>query len=220
MPSNLTSFWKRQPKDIIDVSESAINISSTGLAFGVALGILNPVLAVPAAGLACVSPVKKVLEYFGKKKNKTSLEEFVAIAAPVAYFQSFDDYVSRNSIYQKRLAGKANLAQQVDSRIEGLELTETLATNVLTNYARSELVLTFNDVLASLLERRGWDKTEIKITTNWVAWQGGRYLKEEIKKLPTDVSLKRQNLKLYPIQKDEDSSHHSILEYLSREISV
>ncbi|MDJ0593614.1 MAG: pentapeptide repeat-containing protein [Pleurocapsa sp. MO_226.B13] len=222
------NFWQQNRPEldnVLEAGEFTANTTAAGLGLAIALGVANPAVGVAAAGLAFAGSARKVIEFVAKKGDKTlTLEEVVAIAAPLAYVKSFKSWIERNSILAEKISPEQNQETQVDSRIENLTLDRELATNALRNFHRSELAQTFNQILSSRLDNKGLSQTEVEIIVSWVAWETGRYLKEEVEETSDSQNLLDFNifniLNIYSnaSQQDDSSPYKSIETYLKKQI--
>jgi hypothetical protein len=78
--------------------------------------------------------------YREKTNKELSLEEWVAIASPLAYLESLDEFVQRNDLL--RQIGDAPISEAVKQQSEKLgqfQLDEHLARNALTCFHESAL---------------------------------------------------------------------------------
>ena len=224
MAINLGNFWQQNRPEldnVLEVSEFTANTTAAGLGLAIALGVANPVVGLTAAGLGFAGSARKIIEFVAQKWNKRlSIEEIVAIAAPLAYVKSFNTWIERNSILAGKINPEQNQATKVDSRIENLTLDRELATNALRNFHTSELAQTFNLILSSQLSEQGFRETEVEIIVAWVAWSTGRYLRKAIVE-----SVKSENSEIINIYQasnlqDDLSPYKSIETYLAGQIAT
>ncbi len=232
MTLNIGKFWQQNRPELniaLEAGEFTANITAAGLGLAIALGVANPFVEVTAAGLVFVGLGRKVIEAIAQKWNKKlTLEEVVAITAPLAYVKSFNSWIERNSILAEKIKPEQNQEIQVDSNIANLILNEQLATNALRNFHRSELAQTFNQILSSQLIKQGFNQTEVEIIVPWVAWEAGRYLKEEVKVLKEKETSNSKNLLAFNLssiyinasQEDDHSPYKSIEAYLAKQIAT
>ena len=226
MNFNIRDIWKENRSEldnILEAGEFTANTTAAGLGLAIALGVANPAVGVTAASLAFAGSARKVIEFVATKRNKTlTLEEAVAYAAPLAYLNSFDSWIQRNSILAEKISQEQNQENQVDSRIENLTLDQKLATNALRNFHRSELAQTFNQILSSQLIEQGLIQTEAEIIVAWVAWKTGHYLKEVIEATRTINSKESAVIDIYKntSQEDDSSPYKSIETYLTEQIAT
>jgi hypothetical protein len=113
MATQLKRLWKfATTYDLLklgkpaDAVETGAEVSEVVLEFAIALSLLTAVpVAQIAAGLSFVGIASKGVKLYREKTNKElSLEEWVAIAFPLAYLGSFNDLVQRNELLQVSLA--------------------------------------------------------------------------------------------------------------------
>ena len=196
MATQLKIFWKfATTYDLLtlgkpaDALEAGAEVSKAVLEFAIALGLLAavPAAAVPAApiaaaGLSFVGIARKGVKLYREKTNQElSLEEWVAMAFPLAYLGSFNDLVQRNELLQPY--GTMPISEPVRQQIERLrefQLDENLARNALGSVHESELARVFNQVLSSQLQDAGMDEQQAQIVTGWVAWGTHQKIKELI----------------------------------------
>ncbi|NES20502.1 MAG: NACHT domain-containing protein [Symploca sp. SIO3E6] len=160
-----------------DVAVTGAEVSKAGLELAIAFGLLGSTLApagVVAAGLSFVGLGRKGLHLLrSKTKNSPSLEQWVAIAFPLAYLESFDALVRRNYWLRQtigaKLSGKA-IGQQIEQLLE-LPLGEELAKEALTYFPESLLGQALNQQLSRFLKQAGLKQDTITIVTGWVAWR-------------------------------------------------
>ncbi|MHC5825676.1 MAG: hypothetical protein ACYT04_59965, partial [Nostoc sp.] len=89
----------QQLEKVGDLAESGAEVSKAVLEFAIALGVLAtaPSAPVVAAGLSFVGIARKGLELLRDNiSQEFNVEEWVAIAFPLAYIQSFDALVQKN----------------------------------------------------------------------------------------------------------------------------
>jgi len=191
MATQLKRLWKfATTYDLLklgkpaDAVETGAEVSKAVLEFAIALGLLAAMPAAPiaAAGLSFVGIASKGVKLYREKTNEElSLEEWVAIAFPLAYLGSFNDLVQRNELLQPY--GAMSISEPVRQQIERLrefQLDENLARNALSSVHESELARAFNQVLSSQLQDAGMDEQQAQIVTGWVAWGTHQKIKELI----------------------------------------
>ncbi|MFE1748743.1 hypothetical protein [Coleofasciculus sp. H7-2] len=105
------------------------------------------------AGLSGTKLAIQGVRLYRKKTNKEpTLEEWVAIASPLAYLESFNKLVQSNDLLQRvnlqpaSATPPANIAQQQSEKLGEFQLDEYLARNVLTCFHESELAQVLNQV--------------------------------------------------------------------------
>ena len=94
MATQLKKIWQFLQKDVrelwqpTEAAESGAEVSKAVLELAIALGWLAPPVAIAAAGLSFVGIATRGIKYYREKVNKQpTLEEFVAIASPLAYLE-------------------------------------------------------------------------------------------------------------------------------------
>ncbi|MEM9272809.1 MAG: pentapeptide repeat-containing protein [Cyanobacteria bacterium P01_F01_bin.143] len=161
--------------------EFITNSTNAALGLAIALGVANPGLGAAALVLSFTGTARRAIDYVVNRSNKKlTLEEVVAIAAPLAYLKSFDDWTQENRVLKEKLSQEQNIDNQVDPSLENLTLNRELATNALRNFHTSELAQRYNKILSSQLVEQEFSKTEADIIVTWVAWKAGHYLKEAV----------------------------------------
>ncbi|MEQ8999740.1 MAG: pentapeptide repeat-containing protein [Coleofasciculus sp. B1-GNL1-01] len=174
--------WQLLNTDIRDlgkpgeIAETGAEVSKAGLELAIALGLLGtpaaPVAVIPA-GLSFVGLTRKGVNlYRGKVKGKTRLEEWAAIAFPLAYLERFDKLVRENDWLQHKIgSGISNQAakSQLDQLGE-LQLDQKLIEDALTYFPESRLGQALNQQLSEYLNQAGLNQYNIPIVTGWVAW--------------------------------------------------
>ncbi|NEP01260.1 MAG: NACHT domain-containing protein [Symploca sp. SIO2E9] len=230
MAKQLRKFWEFLNTDIrelakpTDVTEAGIETTKFALEFGVALGILstavNPV-GIAIAGLSGAGlAIKGVRLYRQQKGNKLSLEEWVALAAPLAYLDSLNELVKGNEILQQwSVAGMPvdELADDQMRQFSEFHLNEELAKNALSCFHQSELAQALNQRLKALWERVKISKSEAEILTAWVAWGTHPFLKPTLSELEDTV---RDSVELYlQGQGNKDNKYANIETYLQEQIA-
>ena len=226
MTLNIRKFWQNNRPEldnVLDAGEFTANTTAAGLGLAIALGVANPVVGVTAASLAFVGSARKVIEFVAKKWNKKlTLEEVVAIIAPLAYVKSFNSWIDRNSILADKIKQEQDQEIRVDSRIEKLTLNRELAANALRNFHRSELAQTFNQILSSQLIEQGLSQTEAEIIVAWVAWETGSYLNAAVEEYCSSEELAIIGVSFYTNASQEEDSkpYKSIETYLAEQITT
>ena len=181
---NPSELWKLLNTDIRElgkpgeIAEAGAEVSKASLELAIALGLLGtpaaPVAVIPA-GLSFVGLTRKGVNlYRGKVKGKTSLEEWAAIAFPLAYLESFDTLVRENDWLQQKI-GSGISEQAAKSQLDQLgelQLDQKLIENALTYFPESRLGQALNQQLSDYLNQNqaGLDQYSIPIVTGWVAW--------------------------------------------------
>ncbi|TVP66300.1 MAG: hypothetical protein EA343_01715, partial [Nodularia sp. (in: Bacteria)] len=172
--SVIPGLWQKLGKHG-DTVEFGADATKTSLEFAIALGILtNPSGPVVLAGLSCIGLARKGLDLLREKSNQEfNLEQWVAVAFPLAYIQSFDALVQRNSWLQQKIDAEKSEqeAKQQINQLEEFELDENLADEALKNFSESRLGHALNHELSNYLEKAGINKTITPIITGWVAWE-------------------------------------------------
>lgn len=157
-----------------EIAEAGAEVSKAGLELAIALGLLGtpaaPVAVIPA-GLSFVGLTRKGVNLY-RNKGTTSLEEWAAIAFPLAYLESFDTLVRENDWLQQKIgSGISNQAakSQLDQLGE-LQLDQKLIEDALTYFPESRLGQALNQQLSEYLNQGGLNQYSIPIITGWVAW--------------------------------------------------
>ncbi|MBD2087383.1 NACHT domain-containing protein [Trichocoleus sp. ST-U3] len=238
--TNLKEIWQFFNTDIRelgkpgDVAETGTEITKFALEFGLALGLFSAIagsagIPIAIAGLSGTKLAIQGVRLYRKKTNQEpSLEEWVAIASPLAYLESFNELVQSNDLLQQvnlqpanlQLASATpttNIAQQQNAKLGEFQLDEHLARNVLTCFHESELAQVLNQVLSNQLQQAGINKQEAEILTAWVAWKTHQHLKKALEDAEDSV---RQRAELYLAgRRQESDKYYSINTYLDEQIS-
>ncbi|WP_017318318.1 pentapeptide repeat-containing protein [Mastigocladopsis repens] len=146
-----------------DMAESGAEVSKAALEFMIALGLLASVPAAPvvAAGLSFVGITRKGLNLL-RGTQEPNLEQWVAIAFPLAYIQSFDTLVQTNDWLRQKLQllqqknddelSSQEVRQQLDQLGE-FQLDKDLAEEALTYFPESKLGQALNQQLSIYLQQ-------------------------------------------------------------------
>ena len=226
MAKQLKRYWKFLNTDIrelgkpADAVETGAEVSKAVLEFAIALGLLAAVPAAPiaAAGLSFVGIARKGVRLYREKTNhELSLEEWVAIASPLAYLESFNEMAQTNALLQQiRATPVSEPVQQQIEKLGEFQLDEHLARNALTCFHKSELAQVLNQLLSTQLHQAGMDQNEAQILAAWVAWGTHRYLKKALEDAEDSV---RQSAELYMSgRQQERDKYDSINAYLREQI--
>jgi len=228
MATQLKRLWTFLNTDIrelgkpADAVETGAEVSKAVLEFAIALGLLAAVPAAPiaAAGLSFVGIARKGVKLYREKTNhELSLEEWVAIASPLAYLESLDEFVQRNDLL--RQIGDAPISEAVKQQSEKLgqfQLDEHLARNALTCFHESELAQALNQLLSTQLQQAGMVQNDAQIVAAWVAWGTHRHLKKALEDAEDSV---RQIAELYMAgRQQEPDKYDSIDAYLREQIAT
>jgi len=230
MATQLKKFWKfATTYDLLklgkpgEIAETGAEITKFALEFGLAIGLLSAA-ATPAgiavAGLSGVGlAIRGVRVYREKTGKEPSLEEWVAIAFPLAYLESFNELVQTNELLQQLSA--TPVSEPVQQQIEKLgefQLDEHLARNALTCFHESELAQVLNQLLSTQLHQAGMAQNEAQLVAAWVAWGTHRYLKKALEDAEDSV---RQTAELYMAGRQHESDKYdSIDAYLREQIAT
>lgn len=206
MATQLKKFWKFVTTyDLLklgkpgEIAETGAEVTKFALEFGLAIGLLSAA-ATPAgiavAGLSGVGlAIRGVRLYRDKTGKEPTLEEWVAIAFPLAYLESLNEWVQSNDLL--RQIGDTSISEAVKQESEKLgrfELDEHLARNALTCFHYSELAQALNQLLSTQLQQAGMAQNEAQLVTAWVAWGTQRYLKKALEDAGDSI---RQIAELY-----------------------
>jgi hypothetical protein len=230
MATQLKKFWKfATTYDLLklgkpgEIAETGAEITKFALEFGLAIGLLSAA-ATPAgiavAGLSGVGlAIRGVRLYREKTGKEPSLEEWVAIASPLAYLESFNELVQTNALLQQiRATPVSEPVQQQIEKLGEFQLDEHLARNALTCFHESELAQVLNQLLSTQLHQAGMAQNEAQIVAAWVAWGTHRYLKKALEDAEDSV---RQMAELYMAgRQQEPDKYDSIDAYLREQIAA
>jgi hypothetical protein len=230
MATQLKRLWKfATTYDLLklgkpgEIAETGAEVTKFALEFGLAIGLLSAA-ATPAgiavAGLSGVGlAIRGVRLYREKTGKEPSLEEWVAIASPLAYLESLDEFVQRNDLL--RQIGDAPISEAVKQQSEKLgqfQLDEHLARNALTCFHESELAQALNQLLSTQLQQAGMVQNDAQIVAAWVAWGTHRHLKKALEDAEDSV---RQIAELYMAgRQQEPDKYDSIDAYLREQIAT
>ncbi|MEL6601742.1 MAG: pentapeptide repeat-containing protein [Cyanobacteria bacterium J06614_10] len=238
MAKRLSSFWKEFPEleQTLEASEWTASGVSASLSLAIALGIASPALPLTVAGLAFVSPLKKIAEIaLRRKDNALTLEEIVAVAAPLAYLESYDYWISNNDILRQKLEKNDIERIGVDERstisvnpiISNLVLSRDIAIRAISNFEESAIGKAFNTVLLHHLSANGLDGTEAKIISRWVCWKSKTVLRKTIEDIQThnkvnivDSDIDLLNIYALASEQDEQCICSNITRYLDKVIAA
>lgn len=209
-----------------DIAESGAEVSKAALEFMIALGLLASVPAAPvvAAGLSFVGITRKGLNLL-RDTQEPNLEQWVAIAFPLAYIQSFDTLVQTNDWLQQKLQQKIDAelsTQEVRQQLDQLgefQLDKNLAEQALTYFPESKLGQALNKQLSIYLEQAKIDKHTASIVTGWVAWGTHECVQSLLLYEPDNV-VKPLSLTIAAAQETRATKKYSgIQSYLKEQIS-
>lgn len=213
-----------------DVAETGTEITKFALEFGLALGLFSAIagsggIPIAIAGLSGTKLAIQGVRLYRKKTNQEpSLEEWVAIASPLAYLESFNELVQSNDLLQQvnlqpaSTTSPANIAQQQSAKLGEFQLNETIVINALTCFHESELAQILNQLLSLQLQQTGIAQYQAYIITSWVAWGTHRHLKKAFE--DADISVK-QRAKIYiDILVQSPDKYDSIDAYLKEQIAT
>ena len=173
MKKSLQDFWAFLNTNIQDLGKpeealvGAAETSAAVLGLAIALGITAaPAVAISAAAFPFVGignkTIKAIKSYVDKRNKKLTLEEFVAITAPIAYLESFDKLTNRNDKLAK-IKPTQNSKTQPDERLGKFVLDRELATNALRCFHSSELAQALNRILSDQLIQAGLSEREAQM---------------------------------------------------------
>ncbi|MEA5524987.1 NACHT domain-containing protein [Nodularia spumigena] len=206
-----------------DTVEFGAEATKAGLEFASVLGILaNPSAPVLIAGLSFVGLARKGLDLLHETtKQEFNVKEWVAVAFPLAYLQSFDALVQRNVWLKQKIDAEKSeqgAKQQIDQLGE-FELDENLADEALKNFSESRLGQSLNRQLSHYLEQAGIDKNITPIITGWVAWETYPNVESLFSHEPENVR-QALNMKMTAAKEIRDNHKYADIEsYLQEYIS-
>ncbi|MFN6565779.1 pentapeptide repeat-containing protein [Dendronalium sp. ChiSLP03b] len=204
--------------------ESGAEITKASLEFAIALGVLATAPSAPviAAGLSFVGIARSGLRLLRDKTNeKVEIAEWVAVACPLAYINSFNALVQRNVWLQERL--NAEIAEQGVkvglTQLGELELDNSEAKEALKQFSNSTLGQALNQQLFSYLQQAGIAENIASIVTGWVAWDTYNYIKELFLYESQDVHKDSNSLVTAAQEVRANEKYESIESYLTEHIS-
>ncbi|MEH1954739.1 pentapeptide repeat-containing protein [Nostoc sp.] len=207
-----------------DIVESGAEVSQAVLEFAIALGVLATAPSAPviAAGLSFVGIARNGLTLLREKTNKEfKREEWVAVACPLAYINSFNALVQRNVWLINKLSAEIK-DQEVKPQFYQLgevELSNSQTEKALEDFPNSILGKALNQELSTYLETKGISLEIASLVTGWVAWDTYNYIKQLLLYEPEDV---RQAFSLVTTAAQEiraNEKYTSIESYLKEQIS-
>ncbi|WP_199329172.1 NACHT domain-containing protein [Coleofasciculus sp. FACHB-1120] len=213
-----------------DVAETGTEITKFALEFGLALGLFSAIagsagIPIAIAGLSGTKLAIQGVRLYRKKTNQEpSLEEWVAIASPLAYLESFNELVQSNDLLQRvnlqpaSATPPTNIAQQLSAKLGEFQLEEHLARNVLTCFHESGLAQVLNQVLSNQLQQAGINKYDAEILTSWVASKTHQYLKKALE--DADSSVKQRAEFYLASKRQESDKYYSLNTYLDEQIAT
>nr|WP_242055241.1 pentapeptide repeat-containing protein [Nostoc flagelliforme] len=218
-------FNNKQLEKTKDSVERGTEFSKNVIDLAIASGVIASTSSAPvvSAVLPFVGIIaQKGLELLREKNSEEfDIEQWVAVACPLAYINSFYALVQNNVWLQEKLNAEI-IEQQVKflfNQLGELELDNSEAKEALTNFLNSTLGRALNQELSSYLEAKGI-RTEIaSLVTGWVAWDTYNYIKQLFSYESEDV---RQILSLMIIAAQEvraNEKYSSIESYLKEQIS-
>jgi hypothetical protein len=225
MATQLKKIWQFLQKDVrelwqpTEAAEFGAEVSKAVLEFAIAVGLLvAPPVAAVAAGLSFVGIATRGIKLYREKVNKQpTLEEFVAIASPLAYLESLNELAQTNDLLKQ--IGTISISEPIKQQMEKLRefhLDENLAKNALQCFPKSELAQVLNQLFSTQLQQAGIDKNHAQILTAWVAWGTPKYLKPATAEIPDSV---KQLAEVYLTGQQPDK-YDSIDAYLKQRIAT
>ncbi len=119
-----------------------------------------------------------IRRFFLLTEQEPTLQEWVAIATPLAYLESLHELLKKTNLLQQIAPTFA--APEIDKEVKKLaefQLQEKEAKEALCSFPDSELAKLFKDLFSHYLQQIGIQQVAANIITAWAAWQGRRYLK-------------------------------------------
>ena len=235
MKKSLQDFWASLNTNVKDIGKpeealveeplvTAADASGAVLGLAIALGVTAPAAVVGAAVLPFVGVtnkgIKAIKSYVERRNKKLSLEEFIALAAPLAYLESFDEWTKRNDKLTK-IRPTQDSKTQPDEALGKFILNRELATNALSCFHSSKLAQAFNQILSDQLIQAGLSKREAQMIVGWVAWNSQSHLKEAVEGAGNQVSEGASQLAtIYSATQNTDPSQYQSIEtYLKEQIA-
>ncbi len=173
----LKRVWQLLKTDIRELGTpgnyavTGAEVSKAGLELAIAFGLSASPLV--AAGLSFIGLGGKGLNLLRSKTNNSqSLEQWVAIAFPLAYLESFDALVRKNYWLEKQIGAGVSgkeVGEQIEQLLE-LQLDKGLVWEAFAYFPESLLGQALNQQLSGFLEQVELEQDTIPIVTGWVAW--------------------------------------------------
>ena len=218
----IKSVWQFLNKDLKDFGitgnrvETGAEASKASLELLVAFGLLLGAPLAPAgvaiAGLSFVGLTRKGLKVLREKKKKPSLEEWVAVAFPLAYVESFDSLVTNNLWLQEKFKSvRADLgARDSLAELGKLALHQSLIDEAMEDFPNSTLGRALNNKLATYLNQIKIDSKIISGVNKYleqVRYAQEYHSREEEQKVISQETISLINNYLQKIEKSEEKSY-------------
>nr|WP_016949364.1 pentapeptide repeat-containing protein [Anabaena sp. PCC 7108] len=225
---NIKQIWQKIT-DTGEKIELGTDITTAAAGLVIALGVVPtaiataPVTTVTIASIPLIGLGGKWLQSISNNR-KSKLEEWVALAVPIAYISSFDNLVRKNYWLEEKFNNAASGVeiQQEITELGKLELDAELAKLALTDFTESHLGLILKRQLSNYLEKAGIDKYTAEIITGWVGWGTlnciAELISQEIKSKSSLSEILNQNL-IAAQEKIKNTKYSKINFYLQDQIS-
>ncbi|MBD2568957.1 pentapeptide repeat-containing protein [Anabaena lutea] len=225
---NIKQIWQKVT-DTGEKIELGTDITTAAAGLVIALGVVPTAIATAPVTTATIASIP-LIGLGGKwlqsisNNRKSQLEEWVALAVPLAYISSFDNLVRKNYWLEKRFNNAASGVeiQQEITELGKLELDAKLAKQALTDFTESHLGLILKRQLSSYLEKAGIDKYTAEIITGWVGWGTlnciAELISQEIKSKSSLSEILNQNL-IAAQEKIKNTKYSKINSYIQDQIS-
>ncbi|MGL5059548.1 MAG: pentapeptide repeat-containing protein [Microcoleus sp.] len=205
---------------VVDGVDSLNAVISGAVAVaGVAGTVVNPAVAVVAAGVGFVQiAVRWQKRFQNKPQDDRTFSDYVQFAAVLAYCKALDKYLNDNNILTSinlESVDSEQFKQQIEELAES-SLDEREARRAIDCFPQSKLAEKFNNLLLNRLQEVGLDERTAKTLTERVAWSTPRYISEALAEAKDELRVLAE---LYRDrwQKDLDK-YDSIDTYLEEQI--
>jgi hypothetical protein len=182
----------------------------------------SPVAKLAVSGLPFASVGIELLRlYWMVTKTEPTLENSVALAAQMAYLESFHSVLERADAETKETLKKIKLADLLERQMtksEPISLSKAQAKKTLTQLRKSELAAVFDAALGELLESAGLPGRQVKVLVDQVAWGTPKYLYGVVAELKDEVKPLAEFLQTDGLRIQE--KFDSIEDYLEYEIQL
>jgi hypothetical protein len=213
----------RGQHDLVVDSVDSVNAAISGVVAvaGVAGAVINPAVAVIAAGVGFVQiAVRWHKRFKAKPQQDRSLSDYVQLAAVLAYCKALDKCLKTSDILT-RINLDSVASEQFKQQIEQLaesSLDEKDARKAIACFPQSKLAEKFNQLLLNQLRQLGLDESAAKTLTARVAWSTPRYISQALAEAKDELKVLAE---LYRDRWQQDiEKYDSIDTYLAEQIAT
>jgi uncharacterized protein YjbI with pentapeptide repeats len=213
----------RGQHDLVVDSVDSVNAAISGVVAvaGVAGAVINPAVAVIAAGVGFVQiAVRWHKRFKAKPQQDRSLSDYVQLAAILAYLKALDKCLNASDILTTinlDSVASEQFKQQIEQLAES-SLDEEDARKAIACFPKSKLAEKFNDLLSNQLRQLGLDENAAKTLTARVAWSTPRYISQALAEAKDELKVLAE---LYRDRWQQDiEKYDSIDTYLAEQIAT